>query len=181
MIITALDPGVKGGIASLEIDLAMRPILLDVITFCDNELKEQVMKIKKYVALSDEVYVENVHSMPKQGVKSTFTFGVQKGIILGIVLSLEKELYLVDPREWKKIYVKKVKNYEKLDRKKKKIAVGDIVREAVKKLKVQTKGSIDRFNDDAVGMVLTIYYHKCMQQNISNDFVRYFYDKAKRG
>ena len=30
------------------------------------------------------VVVEDVHSMPKQGVSSTFNFGVSKGIVIGV-------------------------------------------------------------------------------------------------
>ena len=46
--------------------------------------------------------VERVHSMPKQGVSSTFKFGVSVGIIHGILAAYEVPVRLVTPAEWKK-------------------------------------------------------------------------------
>lgn len=178
MIIVAIDPGVNGAIASFEYDLAMRPIMIDIVNFCRDDLKEQVLKIKNCASIADEIYLENVHSMPGQGVKSTFTFGVQKGLVLGVVLSMEKDLYVVDPLKWKKIYVKKIKNYQDLSKNQKKLAVNEIVRKAVKKLgKIPVKGQkIDRNNSDAVGIALSVYLQKCIQLNIKNSFVSYLWE-----
>lgn len=48
------------------------------------------------------VVVENVHSMPKQGVASTFKFGVAFGIIQGVVTGAGVPLHLVAPASWKR-------------------------------------------------------------------------------
>ena len=47
------------------------------------------------------VFLEKVGSMPKQGVRSTFTFGQGYGIWLGIVATLGYRLELVRPQLWK--------------------------------------------------------------------------------
>src|SRR6187549_1487768 len=46
--------------------------------------------------------VERVASMPKQGVASTFKFGVSVGLIQGVILSHDVPLHLVVPSKWKK-------------------------------------------------------------------------------
>jgi crossover junction endodeoxyribonuclease RuvC len=46
--------------------------------------------------------VERVGSMPKQGVASTFKFGMAVGIIHGVVLANEVPLHWVTPGTWKR-------------------------------------------------------------------------------
>ena len=46
--------------------------------------------------------VERVASMPKQGVASTFKFGMAVGIIHGVLLSSGVPLHLVAPGTWKR-------------------------------------------------------------------------------
>lgn len=47
-------------------------------------------------------YLEAVHSMPKQGVASVFTFGHSAGVIEGLLSGLGFPLTLVTPQAWKK-------------------------------------------------------------------------------
>lgn len=46
--------------------------------------------------------IEQVHSMPKQGVASSFTFGMGYGIWLGILAALRIPYVRVTPQRWKK-------------------------------------------------------------------------------
>ena len=48
--------------------------------------------------------VERVHSMPRQGVASTFKFGMAVGIIHGVVLAHGVPLHLVNPGMWKRYF-----------------------------------------------------------------------------
>lgn len=50
----------------------------------------------------DAVIVESVGSMPKQGVSSTFRFGMGCGLLRGVILGAGFPLYLVTPGKWKK-------------------------------------------------------------------------------
>ncbi len=59
--------------------------------------------------------IESVHSMPKQGVKSVFTFGKGYGQWLGILASHEIPYTQVSPQKWMKFYGSLPK--EKKDRK----------------------------------------------------------------
>lgn len=102
--VVGIDPGIKGGIAwftpanrtmkaqsmpirSKEVDLARLHSLL-----------KSLVDTNKIV----HVFIEKVHSMPKQGVASTFVFGRRYGEILGIVASLGLIPNLVIPQTWKR-------------------------------------------------------------------------------
>lgn len=49
------------------------------------------------------VYIERVHSMPKQGVASSFNFGMGYGLWQGIVAGLGWSMELVTPQQWMKV------------------------------------------------------------------------------
>lgn len=49
-----------------------------------------------------QIYIEKVHSMPKQGVASTFTFGKGFGIWIGIIAAFGLPVTFVTPQAWKK-------------------------------------------------------------------------------
>jgi crossover junction endodeoxyribonuclease RuvC len=48
------------------------------------------------------VFVEQVSSMPKQGVSAVFTFGTSYGIVRGCLGALEIPFVLVTPQKWKR-------------------------------------------------------------------------------
>lgn len=57
--------------------------------------------LRRYIGLS-HAYLEQVHSMPKQGVSSVFTFGHAAGVAEGILQGLGIAYTLVPPQHWKK-------------------------------------------------------------------------------
>ena len=48
------------------------------------------------------VFLEKVHSMPKQGVASTFKFGMAFGGALALARRFKTTMYMVTPQVWKK-------------------------------------------------------------------------------
>lgn len=48
----------------------------------------------------DVAYVEAVHSMPRQGIASTFSFGVSYGVLRGVLAATGIPWTLVTPQEW---------------------------------------------------------------------------------
>jgi crossover junction endodeoxyribonuclease RuvC len=58
--------------------------------------------LRGYVGLDVLVILEQVHSMPKQGVASSFSFGEGLGMWEGIVAALGLPLEMVSPQRWKK-------------------------------------------------------------------------------
>jgi crossover junction endodeoxyribonuclease RuvC len=105
MIYIGVDPGAVSGalgaiddrggyIDSFDIDHQDKHILAMV-------LKSRILSIidPKEGA---EICMENVHSFPKQGISSTFTFGRAVGVISAVCQLSNKNFTLVTPQVWKK-------------------------------------------------------------------------------
>lgn len=48
--------------------------------------------------------VEAVNAMPKQGLSSTFRFGVSFGIVMGVLATLRVPTHLTSPQRWKRYH-----------------------------------------------------------------------------
>lgn len=95
MIYIGIDPGINGGIAVIRDSDAV------AYSYTSSKLINILRDVKE-TNESLKVFVEEVHSMPAQGVASTFTFGKGFGIILGILEAYEVPYDLVKPQTWKK-------------------------------------------------------------------------------
>jgi crossover junction endodeoxyribonuclease RuvC len=101
VIVCGIDPGQSGGLAFLSgdgtiIHLAAMPTLSIKPSGVD---AYALSKIVAYYAPA-RIWLEKVHSHPKQGVVSTFSFGESQGIVKGVVGCLGLPLELVSPRVW---------------------------------------------------------------------------------
>ena len=99
MIVLGIDPGVTGGLAWVyargQIDAKDIPTAggeVDVDTIV-GMLKEQRPTV---------TFIERVHSMPKQGVASSFKFGMAYGALWAVVVASGIPLHRVSPTVWKK-------------------------------------------------------------------------------
>ena len=98
-IYIGIDPGKNGGIAFIYNETAhCKKCPATVFEMSDQikVLKEIAPDIQKYAI------IEQVHSMPKQGVKSVFTFGQGYGQWLGILAAEEIPYIQVTPQKWMK-------------------------------------------------------------------------------
>ena len=102
MIFAAIDPGAVH--AAIALYHGGHPVFVDDIRVT-NGMLDAVAFAK---ALADmnvaHVVVENVHAMPKQGVSSTFRFGMGVGIIHGVAGALRLPLTLVTPTQWRSFH-----------------------------------------------------------------------------
>jgi crossover junction endodeoxyribonuclease RuvC len=97
----AIDPGAISGAYAVfygddgHVDLGDLPVV-------DKQLDAGALG--RIVRLAQPAYavVEKVGSMPKQGVASTFKFGVAVGIIHGVLTALGVPLFYVTPQVWKR-------------------------------------------------------------------------------
>lgn len=99
-MVCAIDIGKSGGIAFINgnfVAVYNTPILED-----DYNISEIARIIR--TTNPNVIVIENVHSMPKQGVCGVFGFGRAKGIIEGIASSLDIHLVQVHIPSWKKHY-----------------------------------------------------------------------------
>lgn len=98
MLIVGIDPGQSGGVAwfctvSNQYGATPMPQTRRQLFCLLRDLQTDYGNMK--------AVVEAVHSMPKQGVASTFKFGKGYGEILGILAALGAELAEPTPQAWK--------------------------------------------------------------------------------
>ncbi len=108
MICIGIDPGERGGIALIgdgpnvivRTVFAM-PLMPYTKTKQQVDVEAILAKIDWCIHSIDLVVIEQVHSMPKQGVSSTFSFAKNYGTIIGCVQTLRLKYALVTPQKWK--------------------------------------------------------------------------------
>jgi crossover junction endodeoxyribonuclease RuvC len=108
VLFVGIDPGIRGAISGL--DVANKILWATEMPIIEHPKKKTEYDIPRIAALlkvsrADRICLEAVHSMPGQGVSSTFLFGKGFGILLGVVGTLGIPLTLVAPRTWKAKYL----------------------------------------------------------------------------
>ena len=97
--IIGIDPGKNGGISFISDDglvIKHSPMLdTETSTF---EVLEVMSQYNRGTTV--KAYLEQVHSMPHQGVASTFTFGKHYGFIRGCLTALRIPYEEVSPQKW---------------------------------------------------------------------------------
>lgn len=98
-IIVGIDPGQSGGIALIAENGQTASWIMPL---AGKEIDGH--EVANYLrGLPDvTVFIEKVHAMPKQGVSSTFKFGMGYGLVIGICEALGIPYRLVTPQAWKK-------------------------------------------------------------------------------
>ena len=107
-LVIGIDPGLTGALAILSQGTAL--IALEDLPVCRTPGKlAWIDGAALQVLLRDHLkdspavaVVELVHSMPKQGVASSFAFGVSFGSLLSILQVFQLPLHLVRPLAWKR-------------------------------------------------------------------------------
>ena len=102
MVVIGIDPGVNGGIAVIYGDTNVTSFKMPET---ERDISDCFREVSDYAQLENEnviVYLEKVHSMPGQGVVSTFTFGQNYGLLRGILITLGFAIYDVTPQKWQK-------------------------------------------------------------------------------
>ena len=103
MRVIGIDPGASGAIVLLEngepIEWAEMPTVK-----IGSSTRVNAAALADFIAscCSEHVYVESVHSMPKQGVASSFNFGHSTGTVMGVLGAMGLPHTLVTPQAWKK-------------------------------------------------------------------------------
>lgn len=97
MIYIGIDPGKNGGIATI----GCSEFSEFTKVYSDDGIKQLCSQLTR-LRIDCICYVEQVHAMPKQGVSSTFNFGVNFGFIQGVLKAYGIPYELVTPQKWKK-------------------------------------------------------------------------------
>jgi len=94
------DPGLTGGLVYIEGDVYQgipMPVGGHEIDAAAVAAYVRALQARSSLIAT----VESVHSMPKQGVASTFKFGKGYGMVLGVLAALGVRTELVTPQRWK--------------------------------------------------------------------------------
>lgn len=103
-LILGIDPGQTGAIAALDhhgeiIEIHDMPLVAGGVSA--SLLSDLICDLAK-MSWETTAVVEQVHSMPKQGVASSFKFGMSYGIILGTLGGHAIRVEHAQPGKWKR-------------------------------------------------------------------------------
>ena len=107
MLTLAIDPGITGAIAILDGDgtlelLADLPVIRDhSLAWIDGAELQSIVRDASGGRPCRAV-VERVSAMPRQGVSSSFAFGVGFGSVLGVLQAMHLPIELITPVVWKR-------------------------------------------------------------------------------
>jgi hypothetical protein len=99
-VILGLDPGVTGAYAFYWVDEDR--LHADDIPVANKNVNAPSLAKAIAAARPTVAIIELVSAMPKQGVSSTFKFGVAYGIAQGIIAAQNIPIHFVTPAKWKK-------------------------------------------------------------------------------
>ena len=112
MIVWAVDPGLKGALARLDmyvgsLQIHDMPIISTTFLKGGKKKKRNVVDAKGvFKILKDEkyrpIFIEQVSARPNQGVTSMFGFGRSLGVVVGVAAALDMPTTLVRPQQWQK-------------------------------------------------------------------------------
>jgi crossover junction endodeoxyribonuclease RuvC len=108
MTIIGIDPGLGGALVIMTPTASYYPAYQTMPTI--GAEKGKILNLGVIIELLSlwnngtvAVYLENVHSMPQQGVASSFKFGRGLGQVEGICAALNLPVHYVTPQAWKKL------------------------------------------------------------------------------
>jgi crossover junction endodeoxyribonuclease RuvC len=110
MKILGIDPGVRGGLAIVEINDGAAPALLEAVDIPTVGVKAKervdVLALRTWVMARQpqHAFIERAQSMPKQGSSSGFKYGRATGAIEAVIACCEVPITIVEPAVWKKTH-----------------------------------------------------------------------------
>lgn len=99
--ILGIDPGSSGAIA-LYWPSAPHMIIAEDVPTVDGTIDPAALARRLEEARPAVAMIELVGAMPKQGVSSTFKFGVAFGMVRGVIGASYIPMHMVTPAKWKK-------------------------------------------------------------------------------
>jgi len=100
MNLIGLDPGANGAAVLLREDGTVDIAQFNKMTQAD--IAETLSEWTMDTETPCHAYLEKVHAMPKQGVSSTFKFGMGFGFLVGCLTALKIRFEYVTPNTWQK-------------------------------------------------------------------------------
>jgi Holliday junction resolvasome RuvABC endonuclease subunit len=108
MRVLGVDPGVRGGLAVIELNDGAAPLLVDAadIPTVGTGAKERVdvLALRTWIQMHrpDRAGIERGQAMPRQGASSGFKYGRGCGALEAVLACCKIPLELVEPSVWKR-------------------------------------------------------------------------------
>jgi crossover junction endodeoxyribonuclease RuvC len=99
-----VDPGISGALVIVDSRGTCRDYLLMPSMKVGSKNRVNPAPIAAWLAnwpVLDHAFIENVHSMPKDGATKAFSFGHSAGAVHGVVAGMGIPLTFISPRSWK--------------------------------------------------------------------------------
>lgn len=93
--VMGIDPGWSGGVAVVSAEGIA--FATGFANMTERDIYDAIIGFRKNVTVC---YIERVHSMPKQGVSSSFKFGHNYGFLRGCITALGIPFVEVSPQKW---------------------------------------------------------------------------------
>jgi crossover junction endodeoxyribonuclease RuvC len=110
MIVAGIDPGIRGGLAVVEITDGAAPVLVECIDIpvVGTGAKERVdvATIRNFIDRHKPIraLIERAQAMPQQGASSGFKFGRATGAIEAAITLCSIPVEIVEPSVWKRFW-----------------------------------------------------------------------------
>ncbi len=118
--ILGIDPGQHGGFCVTSLDGSTRYVVsFNRVTL--PEISTQIRVLKQRMAIFNDrivAFIEEVHSMPKDGKVQAFSFGKNYGFWQGVLISNGIEIHEVLPAKWQSALKLRVRGLEYSQKKK---------------------------------------------------------------
>ena len=102
-LICGIDPGIKGGICLLNED-GYIPRCEPIPICLDRDMKQvDFWEASSIIETADIIYIEQLGTYSHDGRVGSVTMGINYGILLGVIKSLEIPFHTVSPRDWQRI------------------------------------------------------------------------------
>ena len=110
MKVLGIDPGVRGGLAIIEINDGATPQLIDAIDIpvAGTGAKERVdvLAIRTWIQAHtpDHAAIERAQAWPEQGRSGAFKYGRAVGALEAVLACCEIPMTIIEPTAWKKFH-----------------------------------------------------------------------------
>jgi len=100
--VAAIDPGATSGALAFVFASHLERVSAEDLPIVDGLPSAAILSARLEQMRPDVVVIERASAMPKQGVSSSFKFGVGYGIAQGVVAALKIPVHFVAASKWKR-------------------------------------------------------------------------------
>ena len=98
-VVIGIDPGGHGGISCVDLDGGNRRVW-GFSKYTEYDIRDIILTQRDILSCDLTAFIEEVHSMPKDGKVSAFAFGKNYGFWIGLLTGIGVAYHTVIPLKW---------------------------------------------------------------------------------